>query len=78
MPVLCLYGCAGGGWSCLESIGREHCRACGGPENRRTLVLYYDLSERDDYRDCDRRHGTLLSEEPARRDVHGRDEDDGL
>ena len=25
----------------------------GGPENRRTFVLYYDLFERDDYRDFD-------------------------
>ena len=24
-----------------------------GPENRRTFVLYYDLFERDDYRDFD-------------------------
>lgn len=31
----------------------EHCRSCGGPENRRTFVLYYDLFERDDYRDFD-------------------------
>lgn len=35
------------------NIGREHCRSCGGPENRRTFVLYYDLFERDDYRDFD-------------------------
>lgn len=48
-----LYDRAGGGGSCLESIGREHCRSCGGPENRRTFVLYYDLFERDDYRDFD-------------------------
>lgn len=41
--MLCLYDRAGGGGSCLESIGREHCRSCGGPENRRTFVLYYDL-----------------------------------
>lgn len=55
--ILCLccafYDRAGGGGSCLESIGREHCRSCGGPENRRTFVLYYDLFERDDYRDFD-------------------------
>lgn len=37
----------------LNPIGREHCRSCGGPENRRTFVLYYDLFERDDYRDFD-------------------------
>ena len=48
-----IYDRAGGGGSCLESIGREHCRSCGGPENRRTFVLYYDLFERDDYRDFD-------------------------
>lgn len=53
VSVLCLYDRAGGGGSCLESIGREHCRSCGGPENRRTFVLYYDLFERDDYRDFD-------------------------
>lgn len=29
------------------------CKMVGGPENRRTFVLYYDLFERDDYRDFD-------------------------
>ena len=46
MLVLCLYGCAGGGRSGLESIGREYCRPCGGSENRRAFVFYYDLFER--------------------------------
>ena len=50
----------------------------GGSENRRAFVFYYDLFEGDDDRDCDRRHRALLSEEPAGRSVHGRDEDDGL
>lgn len=34
-------------------VGHVVDRKTGEPENRRTFVLYYDLFERDDYRDFD-------------------------